>query len=1095
MQASWTSEHPNTLTRMPKSPARKSYRAARAFYLVVLIGLLLAACAAYARRDGDNLGHAESPLSKRDVGILMSEEEQCRLVHRSKDQCRFIKKHCPDDEGGFGTYLDLFYCKLSHAKPVAFMILISWLGLLFSTIGIAASDFFCINLSTIASILGMSESMAGVTLLAFGNGSPDVFSTFAAMSTNSGSLAVGELMGAAVFITSVVAGSMALIKPFHVARKSFVRDVGFFIVAAGFSFSFLWDGRLQLWECIAMVIYYVVYVGFVVAWHWWIGRRRREREKQAAARGHYLPPGDEMDLEEEYRDDPESNDSETARPTLSRGASREDFAALERGFTTPGEEETNEDEEEEARDRWISELNSNMRLSRPQVRSRRNTIGPVRPSLVGALEFQAVLNSLQKSRNIQTIPLDTRGYSDTPDVDLLGPEYDSTRTGPSSRQSLPTLTLDTSAALDAEGTSLIVPNSAPARGRAVSASDASSRSVSPSLRRPLDLPDQSDWHHTEHAGVVGLKLPRLEVPGPGRHSAPQTPSVEVSAPTPTFPIMELPEEEDAGDASDRLRVADAEAAFRRQSDFFSTRSRSNTNLSARSGHSGFSGYSTESDSRSPRAVPQARDLPKIMIPRERGSRESTPSTSPFPVYWEPTSAVSTRPPSMHLPPPLASPESLPVSQSAERASPSRPTRWWPYHILPAPGILISTLFPTIYHWHEKSIWEKMIGVVAAPSVFFLTVTLPVVESEKDNEEDDLLVQPTSYDSRRSQNASGMLDDGNSALKGSTGSKGGHSHTHSVSMGTTGRETMASLVTTTEQQNRHNFGTLVHEEISPIALDPHDLLSATPDHLSELSIAAPNTPIAQESSHWNRWLVLTQLYLAPLFCMFSFYVQSPSDLPPSWLTIPTLSCLLTSTILLIPFLLTTTSTHRPNIYRSLLSGAGFVVSIAWISTIASQVVGALKALAVICNMSHAIMGLTIFAVGNSLGDLVADITVAKLGYPVMALSACFGGPMLNILLGIGLSGTYILITGAHEHQHKHPGSHLRYKSYQIEVGRTLIVTGITLLVTLVGLLIFVPLNKWVLSKRIGVALISLWVVTTILNVALELTGWGMEGSDS
>ena len=389
----------------------------------------------------------------------------------------------------------------------------------------------------------------------------------------------------------------------------------------------------------------------------------------------------------------------------------------------------------------------------------------------------------------------------------------------------------------------------------------------------------------------------------------------------------------------------------------------------------------------------------------------------------------------------------------------------------------------------------MIGVVAAPSVFLLTVTLPVVENDKGDEEDEILVQPTSYDSRRSRSASGLLDGGNSALKGSMSSKGGHSQTHSISMGTTGRETMASMVTATEQHNRHNFGTVSQEAISPIALDPHDLMSATPDHLSELSIPAPDTPTANGPGHWNRWLVLTQLYTAPLFCMLSFYVQSPSDLPLSWLTIPALSCLLASTVLLIPFLLTTTASHRPNIFRSLLSGAGFVVSIAWISTIASQVVGALKALAVICNMSHAIMGLTIFAVGNSLGDLVADITVAKLGYPVMALSACFGGPMLNILLGIGLSGTYILVTGAHHHQHKHPGSQLKYKAYQIEVGRTLIVTGITLLVTLVGLLIFVPLNKWVLSKRIGVALITLWVATTVLNVALELTGWGMEGSDS
>lgn len=390
----------------------------------------------------------------------------------------------------------------------------------------------------------------------------------------------------------------------------------------------------------------------------------------------------------------------------------------------------------------------------------------------------------------------------------------------------------------------------------------------------------------------------------------------------------------------------------------------------------------------------------------------------------------------------------------------------------------------------------MIGVVAAPSVFLLTVTLPVVESEKENE-DEVLVQPTSYDSRRSQSALLTPDGTRSALKGSMTSSGGHSRDHSATVGVNGRETMASLVTTTEQHYRHNFGT---QENAEYTMESQGLLSATPDNLSEISVAAPNAPNQQDLNQqdpnlWNRWLVLTQLYLAPMFCVLSFWIQSPSDLPSKWLVLPFLISMLTSTILLIPFLVATTPTHRPNYFRALLSAAGFVVSIAWISTIASQVVGALKALAVICNMSHAIMGLTIFAVGNSLGDLVADITVAKLGYPVMALSACFGGPMLNILLGIGLSGSYILVTGAHHHQHKHPGSELRYKSYQIEVGRTLIVTGFTLLLTLVGLLIAVPLNKWVLSKRIGVALIALWVTTTIINVALELTGWGTEGSDN
>jgi len=106
---------------------------------------------------------------------------------------------------------------------------------------------------------------------------------------------------------------------------------------------------------------------------------------------------------------------------------------------------------------------------------------------------------------------------------------------------------------------------------------------------------------------------------------------------------------------------------------------------------------------------------------------------------------------------------------------------------------------------------------------------------------------------------------------------------------------------------------------------------------------------------------------------------------------------------------------------------------------------------------------------------------------MALSACFGGPMLNILLGIGISGLYMTIKEADNKHAKHPGKKLKYKPYQIEVSGTLMVSGITLLVTLVGLLIAVPLNKWVMSRRIGWGLIILWTISTIVNLGVEMGG--------
>ena len=902
--------------------------------------------------------------------------------------------------------------------------------------------------------------MTGVTFLAFGNGSPDVFSTFAAMSTNSGSLAVGELFGAAGFITAVVSGSMALIRPFHVARRSFIRDVGFFVVAAAFSMVFLWDGKLDLWECMTMVLFYVFYVAFVVAWHWWLGRRRRKRDKEAAARGHYVATqGEELEIEEEeYHDDP---DEAGSRPSVSRGVSREDWSALERGGDAQhGEQLPDEDEEEEARDRWMSDLNSNMRLTRPPQRSRKSTLTPVRPSLVGALEFQAVLKSLQKSRNIQTYPMDTRRYSDDPTYTTAQQQDQmSTVSDPAARPPYTIALHDDDEArspeLQRRTGGLEVPGGRP---RAVSANDAAHLRLDPAgiegwsgSRRGSDgqseenLIDFTERDPQSQSYFPHQRQPSLEVPQRG------------SALQPTSPTVHITPAED--DEFANATFANAPSRV----DSFGDRSTpriATSNLAP--------DYLRESDSPSdsPRSVPKAQRLPKIVIPGRTRSRShtSTPSSSPFPRYRDDPSPPGSRPPSIYLPPAasIASPESLPPDQSAEQETPRHPTRlhrWWPYRTLPPPGVLISTLFPTIYHWYEKNWWERCLGIVAAPSVFLLTITLPVVESGKDDEEQK---RDVSHDSARTKSVSTPFPE--SSEHGAAG--GGDTATVAVGI---------------EQHHRHSH----HGSGSGSS---HAINTQMPGAITTTELTAEPEEQQQEGPElWNRWLLICQLLLAPLFIVLAIYSQSPTDITPRWLLKPCLICLLISLLLLIPLLLTTTPTHKPAAFRHILSLAGFIVSISWISTIAAQVVGALKALAVILNMSHAIMGLTIFAVGNSLGDLVADVTVAKLGYPVMALSACFGGPMLNILLGIGLSGSYILIRGANERMHKHPDKDYKFKPYHIEVENTLIVSGATLLVTLAGLLVAVPLNRWVLSKRIGWALIALWTVSTVGNVVIEVTG--------
>ena len=98
--------------------------------------------------------------------------------------------------------------------------------------------------------------------------------------------------------------------------------------------------------------------------------------------------------------------------------------------------------------------------------------------------------------------------------------------------------------------------------------------------------------------------------------------------------------------------------------------------------------------------------------------------------------------------------------------------------------------------------------------------------------------------------------------------------------------------------------------------------------------------------------------------------------------------------------------RPPRWRPLFSFIGFCVAVVWIYALANEVVALLKVFGVALGFSDAILGLTLLAWGNSISDLVADVAVARRGFPRMGFFASFGGPLFNLLLGIGLPYTVV-----------------------------------------------------------------------------------------
>lgn len=528
----------------------------------------------------------------------------------------------------------------------------------------------------------MSQSLAGVTFLAFGNGSPDIFSTFAAMTSNSGGLAIGELFGAACFVTGVVAGSMAIVQPFKVARKSFLRDVSFSIIAAVFSIAVVADGRLYFWECAMMVAFYAFYVAFVVSLHWYESRSRLWRETHATMTARSLDqehlPVEQLPDETLPANDVENEGSSNAGGHSVSGSS------FSRPIWDPNVDFDGEDDGEEIRARCLSELQKNMRLNHALAGQRRATAVPIRPSFIGALEFRSLLDNADKLRQDEVArtndPFHLRRYSDE-------------------RES----------------------------------------------GRPDSLPGVSTRDRAATAPVF-----------PSNEENAYTPQIDVHPPTPQFPEdSQPPAEEDfrlsRARRRPKLTLTTHDLSPGPPSPAKTRGKQANQFLAPPSPMIINPDYLVP-DSRSPTASPTS-------TPSQSPSRKSTSAKAEPPnlqPHSQPPFPASPRISSFSRPFGLSGPIRSPLSPFPEFSdgeqstcslslpSPGAPLettfsegivpptdiekfKWWPYKLFPSPYIVLATLFPTLYNWKTKSRLEKALGLVAAPSVFFLTITLPVVE--------------------------------------------------------------------------------------------------------------------------------------------------------------------------------------------------------------------------------------------------------------------------------------------------------------------------------------------------------------------------------
>ena len=85
----------------------------------------------------------------------------------------------------------------------------------------------------------------------------------------------------------------------------------------------------------------------------------------------------------------------------------------------------------------------------------------------------------------------------------------------------------------------------------------------------------------------------------------------------------------------------------------------------------------------------------------------------------------------------------------------------------------------------------------------------------------------------------------------------------------------------------------------------------------------------------------------------------------------------------------------------VAACGFVLAAMWVDVVASELVGLLQLFGLLSGVDHAMLGLTVLAWGNSVGDLSTNLAMARRGLANMAMTACYAGPLFNLLVGLGL----------------------------------------------------------------------------------------------
>lgn len=189
------------------------------------------------------------------------------------------------------------YTKLLDGPPWKAYALPSVVSIIcFFTLYLVADDHLNRSLEVLALKCKMSPAMAGLTLLAFGNGASDFFTALIG-AAESPTMILGGSLGAGLFITVLVLGCTLMFaqhkpvkildgtadpngKGVKVEKGAFLRSASLYLMCTLVVMYFGYERQIHLWQTIALISLFVVYIAVAVIVHLRSGRRHQDNQDE-----------------------------------------------------------------------------------------------------------------------------------------------------------------------------------------------------------------------------------------------------------------------------------------------------------------------------------------------------------------------------------------------------------------------------------------------------------------------------------------------------------------------------------------------------------------------------------------------------------------------------------------------------------------------------------------------------------------------------------------------------------------------------------------------------------------------------------------------